>query len=42
MGIVFAGIGFVYAQTAANVDYDGDGVVGVGDFLLFVARFGTI
>ncbi|MYC12573.1 MAG: SUMF1/EgtB/PvdO family nonheme iron enzyme [Gemmatimonadetes bacterium] len=41
MGIVFAGIGFVYAQTAADVDYDGDGVVGVGDFLLFVARFGT-
>ncbi len=42
MGLVFAGIGFVYAQTAANVDYDGDGVVGVGDFLLFVARFGTM
>ena len=41
MGLVFAGIGFVYAQTAADVDYDGDGVVGVGDFLLFVARFGT-
>ena len=40
MGIVFAGI--AYAQTAADVDYDGDGVVGVGDFLLFVARFGTM
>ena len=42
MGIGFAGIGFVYAQTAADVDYDGDGVVGVGDFLLFVARFGSM
>ncbi len=39
MGLVFAGV--AYAQTAADVDYDGDGVVGVGDFLLFVARFGT-
>ena len=41
MGIVFAGIGFVYAQTAADADFDGDGVVGVEDFLLFVARFGS-
>ena len=41
MGIVFAGIGFVYAQTAADADYDGDGIVGVEDFLLFIAKFGT-
>ena len=40
MGIVFAGV--AYAQTAADVDYDGDGVVGVNDFLLFIARFGTM
>ena len=41
MGIVFAGIGFVYAQTAADVDFNDDGVVGVDDFLLFIAKFGT-
>ena len=41
MAIVFAGIGFAYAQTAADADFDGDGIVGVKDFLLFVARFGT-
>ena len=41
MGIGFAGIGFVYAQTAADADFDGDGIVGVEDFLLFVAKFGT-
>ena len=41
MGIVFAGIGFVYAQTAADVDYDDDGTVGIEDFLLFIARFGS-
>lgn len=39
MGVIFAGI--AYAQTAADVDYDGDGVIGVNDFLLFIARFGT-
>ena len=41
MGIVFAGIGFAYAQTAADVDFNDDGVVGVDDFLLFIAKFGT-
>ena len=41
MGLAFAGIGFVYAQTAADADYNDDGIVGVDDFLLFVARFGT-
>ena len=40
MGLVFTGL--AYAQTAANVDYDDDGVVGVNDFLLFIARFGTM
>lgn len=39
MGLVFAGI--AYAQTAADVDFNDDGVVGVDDFLLFVSRFGT-
>ena len=41
MGLVFAGIGFVYAQTATDADFDGDGIVGVEDFLLFIAKFGT-
>ena len=41
IGLIFTGIGFVHAQTAADADYDGDGVVGVEDFLLFIARFGT-
>ena len=41
MGIVVSGIGFVYAQTAADADYNDDGVVGVDDFLLFVGKFGT-
>ena len=41
MGIVFAGISFVYAQTAADADYNGDGVVDVDDFLLFIAKYGT-
>ena len=41
MGIVVAGIGFVHAQTAADADFDDDGIVGVEDFLLFVGKFGT-
>ena len=41
MGIVFAGIGFVYAQTAADADYDGNGKVDVNDFLLFIAKYGS-
>ena len=41
MGLVFAGIGFIYAQTAEDTDFNGDGIVGVDDFLLFMAKFGT-
>ena len=39
IGLVFAGI--AYAQTVADADFDGDGIVGLGDFLLFVGKFGT-
>ena len=35
------GLVLLYAQTAADADYNDDGVVGVDDFLLFIARFGT-
>ena len=39
--IAFAGLALVYAQTAADVDFDGDGQVGFGDFLSFAGKFGT-
>ncbi len=41
MGIVFAGLAFVYAQTAADADFDGDGKVGFSDFVSFAGKFGT-
>ena len=41
MGIVLAGIGFVYAQTATDADFDGSGEVEFSDFLLFVSKFGA-
>ena len=41
MGIVFAGLAFVYAQTAADADFDGDGKVGFSDFVAFAGKFGT-
>ena len=41
MGIAFAGLAFVYAQTAADADFDGDGKVGFSDFVSFAGKFGT-
>ena len=41
MGIAFAGLAFVYAQTAADADFDGDGKVGFSDFVAFAGKFGT-
>ncbi len=41
LGIVFAGLAFVYAQTAADADFDGDGKVGFSDFVSFAGKFGT-
>ena len=41
MGIVLVGIGFVYAQTATDADFDGSGEVEFSDFLLFVSKFGA-
>ena len=41
MGIVFAGIAFIYSQTAADADFDGDGKVGFSDFVAFAGKFGT-
>lgn len=34
-------VGQVSANTAASADFDGDGVVGIPDFLLFVDTFGS-
>ena len=34
-------VGQVSANTAASADFDGDGVVGVPDFLLFIDTFGS-
>ncbi len=41
MGAVFAGVGSVSAQTAADADFDDSGEVGFQDFLLFAAKFNT-
>ncbi len=41
MGIIFGGIAFVYAQTAADADFDDNGQVGFSDFLSFAGKFGT-
>ncbi len=41
MGVVFAGVGSVSAQTAADADFDDSGEVGFQDFLLFAAKFNT-
>ena len=35
------GIAFIYAQTAADADFDGNGKVGFSDFALFADKFGT-
>ena len=40
MGIAFAGLA-LYAQTAADADFDGDGKVGFSDFVAFAGKFGT-
>ena len=37
--LAFAGL--VYAQTAADADFDGDGTVGFSDFVAFAGKFGT-
>ena len=34
-------VGQATANTAASADFDGDGVVGVPDFLLFIDTFGS-
>ena len=39
--MVFALMSDASAQTAADVDYDGSGVVDIQDFLQFVAAFGS-
>ncbi|MDE2886900.1 MAG: SUMF1/EgtB/PvdO family nonheme iron enzyme [Gemmatimonadota bacterium] len=37
----FTGLVFVYAQSAADADFDGNGIVGFNDFVAFAAKFGT-
>ena len=39
--VVLLYVGQVSANTAASADFDGDGVVGLPDFSLFVEKFGT-
>ncbi len=41
MGLVFPGIGFVCAQTAADADFNGNGIVDSVDYALFITKFGT-
>ncbi len=41
VALAFTGIAFVYAQTAADADFDGDGTIGFSDFLAFAGKFGT-
>ena len=37
----FTGLVFVYAQTAKDADFDGNGTVGFSDFVAFAGKFGT-
>ena len=39
--VVLLYVGQVSANTAASADFDGDGVVGIPDFLLFLEKFGS-
>ena len=41
IGAGFAGAGFVTAQTAADVDFNGNGEVDFPDFVMFAAKFNT-
>ena len=41
VALAFTGIDFVYAQTAADADFDGDGTIEFSDFLAFAGKFGT-
>ena len=34
-------VGYVSANTTRSADFDGDGLVGISDFLLFVEQFGS-
>ena len=41
MVVGFTGLVFVYAQTAKDADFDGNGSVGFSDFVAFAGKFGT-